>query len=197
VVKASVVRGFVRFIAFCFIGVLLGLVTAQHAVSGRYGVVAESRGAWTVWPNASSSSIDPYTRAHHISYGLVPSNRFDTVQYEARVDDTGRTLDEDCTYLVSGPMPQSRWWSISALALDGPSNAEDDPRDGLMSGQIVFEPDQSFRVAVSRDLQSGNWLRPPEGERMVLLMRLYTPTADVLQRPLSAKLPSVERQVCR
>lgn len=192
-------KGLVRFVAFCFLGALLGLITAQHAVSGRYGVVAETRGAWTVWPGATSSSIDPYTRAHHISYGVVPSNRFDTVQYEARVDDTGRTLDDDCTYLVSGPMPRSRWWSISALALDEDSDAEavDDPRRGLLSAQVVFEPDQSFRIALSRDLHSGNWLRPPEGSSIVLLMRLYTPTRDVLRRPLSADLPTIERQVCR
>jgi hypothetical protein len=64
----------------------------------------------------SQSRIDPYTRAHHLSYGLVPSNRFDTVEYEARVDDAGRSLDGDCTYLVSGPMPRARWWSLSALS---------------------------------------------------------------------------------
>jgi hypothetical protein len=130
---------------------------------------------------------------------VVPSNRFDTVQYEARVDDTGRTLDEDCTYLVSGPMPRSRWWSISALALDDQPDAEaaDDPRRGLMSGEVVLEPDQSFRIAVSRDLHSGNWLRPPAGGQFVLLMRLYTPAADVLRRPLSTDTPSIQRRACR
>jgi hypothetical protein len=81
-----VVRGLVRFVAFCFIGTLLGLITAQQAISGRYGIVSETKGAWTVWPRPADARIDPYTRAHHLSYGLVPSNRFDTVEYEA----TGR-----------------------------------------------------------------------------------------------------------
>lgn len=195
--EAAVVKGLVRFVAFCFIGTLIGLITAQHAVSGRFGVVSETRGAWTAWPGATSAKVDPYTRAHHLSYGLVPSNRFDTVEYEARVDDAGRVLDEDCTYLVSGPIPQARWWSLSALALDDTEDAAGEPRRGLVSGQLVYEADLSYRVAVSRELQPGNWLRLPDGGQLVLLMRLYTPVSAVLRQPLSADLPSIERQVCR
>jgi hypothetical protein len=191
------VKGMVWFVAFCFIGTLLGLVTAQHAVSGRYGVVAETRGAWTAWPRAAEARIDPYTRAHHLSHGLMPSNRFDTVEYESRVDDAGRPLDGNCTYLVSGVSPQARWWSVSALATDEEAQATSEPRRGLVSGQLVYEPDLSFRISVSRDLQAGNWLRPPDSGTLVLLLRLYTPAAAVLRRPVEADLPSVERQVCR
>lgn len=190
-------KGLVWFVAFCFVGTLVGLITAQHAISGRYGVVAETSGAWTVWPRAAEARIDPYTRAHHLSFGLVPSNRFDTVEYEARVDDAGRPLDENCTYLVSGFSPQARWWSISALASDDQAPAASEPRRGLVSGQLVYEADLSYRIRVSRDLQPGNWLRPPDGEDLVLLMRLYTPANAILRRPLEADLPSVERQVCR
>ena len=189
-------KGLVWFVAFCFVGTLLGLITAQHAVSGRYGV-AETRGAWTVWPGAADARIDPYTRAHHLSLGLVPSNRFDTVEYEARVDDAGRPLDEDCTYLVSGVSPQARWWSISALAADDQAQAAGEPRRGLVSGELVYEADLSFRISVSRELQAGNWLRPPESGDLALLMRIYTPANSVLRRPLEANLPSVERLVCR
>ncbi|MFW6077128.1 MAG: DUF1214 domain-containing protein [Hyphomicrobiales bacterium] len=190
-------KGLVWFVAFCFVGTLIGLITAQHAVSGRYGVVAETKGAWTVWPRAASSRIDPYTRAHHLSYGLVPSNRFDTVEYEAQVDDVGRPLQANCTYLVSGSNPDARWWSVSAVAPDDEAQAPSEPRQGLVSGQIVFEPDQSFRIAVSPELQAGNWLRPPESGDLVLLLRLYTPASAVLRNPLTTDLPSIERQVCR
>ena len=190
-------KGLVWFIAFCFVGTLVGLITAQHAVSGLYGVVAETKGAWTAWPRAADARIDPYTRAHHLSFGLVPSNRFDTIEYEARVDDAGRPLDENCTYLVSGFSPQARWWSISALAAEDQEQTESEPRRGLVSAQLVYEADRSFRISVSRELQPGNWLRPPDSGDVVLLMRLYTPATAVLRRPLEADLPSVKRQVCR
>jgi hypothetical protein len=190
------VKGLVRFVAFCFIGTLLGLISAQHAVSGRYGVASETKGSWIVWPRATDVRIDPYTRAHHLSLGLVPSNRFDTVEYEARVDDAGRSLEEDCTYVVGGPMPKARWWSMSALASDEEAEVPGEAREGLISGQLVFEPDGSFRVAVSRRLQAGNWLRPPDSGPLVLLMRLYTPAKEVLRRPLAADLPSIERVAC-
>jgi hypothetical protein len=192
-----VVRGLVRFVAFCFVGTLIGLVTAQQAISGRYGIVSETKGPWTAWPRATDARIDPYTRAHHVSYGLVPSNRFDTVEFEAQVDDAGRALDASCSYLVSGPMPQTRWWSVAALSSANQAGAVDEPRQGLVSRQLVFEPDQSFRINVSRELQAGNWLRPPETGRIVLLIRLYTPDSAVLRNPLTAELPSIERLVCR
>lgn len=190
-------RGLLWFVAFCFLGTLLGLVSAEHAVSGRIGIVSETKGAWTAWPRAADARIDPYTRAHHLSFGLVPSNRFDTVEYEARMDDAGRALDADCIYVVSGPAPQARWWSLSALALDDRAEMVSEPHVGLVSGQLIYEADRSFRVTVSRELQAGNWLRPPEGGPLVMNLRLYTPAAAVLQRPLSAELPSVERQVCQ
>jgi hypothetical protein len=190
-------RGLVWFVAFCFIGTLAGLVTAQHAVSGRFGIVSATKGAWTVWPRAADTRIDPYTRAHQLAFGLIPSNRFDTVEYEARMHDAGRTLDDDCIYLLSGPAPQARWWSLSALALEDRSEAASEPRDGLVSGELIYEADRSFRVTLSRELQTGNWLRPPEGGPLVLNLRLYTPAAAVLHHPLTAQLPSIERQVCR
>jgi hypothetical protein len=191
------VRGLVRFVAFCFVGTLLGLVTAQQAISGRYGIVSETKGPWTAWPRATDARIDPYTRAHHVSYGLVPSNRFDTVEFEAQIDDAGRALDASCSYLITGPMPRARWWSLSALSSANQAGAVDEPRQGLVSRQLVFEPDQSFRINVSRELQAGNWLRPPETGRIVLLIRLYTPDSAVLRNPLTAELPSIERLVCR
>jgi hypothetical protein len=83
------------------------------------------------------------------------------------------------------------------LALDDTEEAAAGPRRGLVSGQLVYEADWSYRVAVSRELQPGNWLRLPDGGQLVLLMRLYTPVSAVLRQPLSADLPSIERQVCR
>ena len=190
-------RGLVRFVAFCFLGSLLGLITAQHAVSGRYGVVSETRGPWTVWPRATNTRIDPYTRAHHLAYGLVPSNRFDTVEYEARLDDAGRELDGSCTYLVRGPMLKARWWSMTALSVADEAEAAVVPGRGLVSGQVVYEADRSYRLAVSMEQQSGNWLQPQADDQLVLLLRLYNPVAEVLRRPMAAELPAIERQVCR
>ena len=92
----------------------------------------------------------------------------------------------------------ARWWSLSILAPGdeaGPTSGEE--RQGLMSSQIVFEADRSYRVAVARELRPGNWLQAPEGDELVLLLRLYSPDTDVLRRPVAADLPSIERQVCR
>ncbi len=190
-------RGLVWFVAFCFVGTLIGLITAQQAISGRYGVVSETKGAWTAWPGAANPRIDPYTRAHHLSYKLLPSNRFDTVEYEARVDDAGRSLNGDCTYVVSGLMPRARWWSLSVLTSGAQAATASEQRHGLVSRQLVYEPDNSFRVVVSRELHAGNWLSPPQIGQPVLLMRLYTPEPALLRSPLAAELPSIERLVCR
>ena len=115
----------------------------------------------------------------------------------ARADDTGRALASDCAYLVTGPMPRARWWSLSAVGSGGEAESDAAPRHGIVSRQIVYDADQVFRVALSPETEAGNWIRPPETGELVLLLRLYSPDRALRRNALAADLPSIERQVCR
>lgn len=190
-------KGLVKIAALAFLGALIGLVTAQSAISGRFGMVAQSKGPWTVWPDFGKPKIDPYTRAHHLSYGLLPANRFESLEYQARVDNSGRVLDGECSYLITGPMPEARWWSLSTAPGDGEDEADSTARQGIVSRQLIYEADQAFRVVLSPEFEAGNWIQPPDSGEVVLLFRLYTPDPALRRNALAAELPSIERQVCR
>jgi hypothetical protein len=190
-------KGYLVLAAICFAGTVLGLMTAQQAIGGRYAVANQSKGPWTVWPAAVQPRIDPYTRAHLLSDTLLPSNRFETLELEARVDSAGRALDENCSYVVSGAMPKTRWWSI--LAVSGERQLEEaaEASNGLIAQQLVYGPDGTFQIVLSSEPQSGNWIRPPESGPPVLLIRLYSPEPALRRDPLAGDLPVIERQVCR
>lgn len=190
-------KGFAKFAGFCFAGSLLGLITAQQAIGDRYGFVSQSKGAWTVWPTIAEPKIDPYTRAHHLSHGLLPSNRFETLEFEARVDDAGRALDGDCTYVVSGPMPRTRWWSLTAVQAEAGEAIISEPHHGLISQHLVYEPDGSFKIVVGPERAAGNWLHSAGGRSLILLLRLYTPESALRRNPLGADVPAIEREECR
>jgi hypothetical protein len=190
-------KGYLVLALACFLGTTLGLLTAQQAVGGRYGIASQTQGPWTVWPSALQPRIDPYTRAHHVAYALLPSNRFETLEYEARTDSTGRPLDANCTYEVAGPMPAARWWSMQVLSAEDQSSATTATSNGLIAQQVVYEPDGTFRIVLSSDPQPGNWIQPVERGRLVMLLRFYSPAPALRRSPLSGTLPAVERQVCR
>lgn len=180
-----------------FVGILLGTVTAQQAIGGRFGLTTQSKGPWTVWPTAVQPRIDPYTRAHQLFYAFLPPNRFETLEFEARIDSDGRGLDENCTYRVRGPMPRARWWSLLAVSGDRQSEEPEHRSHGLIAQQVVYEPDGTFQVVLSSEPQTGNWIKPPDSGPPVLLMRLYSPEPALRRGPLGGDLPAVERQVCR
>lgn len=191
-------RGLIQFAAVCLIGALLGLVSAQQLVGGRFGAFAQTKGAWTVWPAAGLPKTDPYTRAHYLLHGRLPMSNFEALEFEARADDQGHSIDSACTYRILASMPKSRWWSLAAISEDA---RRPPPADAgaamLISQQVVYESDGTFKAVLSPEPASGNWFRPAGEGSLVLLLRLYNPEAALRNSPLSADLPRIEREVCR
>lgn len=190
-------RGHLVLALVFFAGTLLGIVTAQQAIGGRYALTIQSKGPWTVWPTAVQPRIDPYTRAHQLSYAFLPPNRFETLEYEAQSDSDGRMLDESCSYVLSGPMPKARWWTLQAVSAEKEIGSPEENTQGLISQEVVYEPDGTFRVVLSSEPQPGNWLKPPDSGPPVLLLRFHSPEAALRRNPLAASLPVVERRACR
>jgi hypothetical protein len=101
-------RSVIKIAAVLLVGSLIGLATAYHMLSGRYGFIAHSKGSWIVWDAAGATRVDPYTRAHFLLRGRLPISHFETVEFEARRDDEGKELDSDCVYTIAAPKPPSR-----------------------------------------------------------------------------------------
>ncbi len=189
-------RGVIKLAAVLLVGALIGLITAYQMIAGRYGLVSQSKGPWTVWDQAGSPRVDPYTRAHFLLRGRLPASHFEAVELEARVDDDGKTLDADCVYAISSPKPPARWWSLSAFPEDAGRATEPLSEASLIAQRVVYEPDGSFRATLSPEVRPGNWFKPASDGDLVLRYRLYNPDPAYRSAPLQGAVPSIKREVC-
>jgi len=163
----SALEGPAKLALALLIGGGLGLLTATRAIDRGFSGISSVHGQWVSWPAAGRKDEDPYTRAHFVLDGRLPVSTFEAAEFETGADSAGATLDADCTYILEGPLPASRWWSLWA----SPAAA---PGDGVTSQAVVLEPGGGLRVAFSRAPQPGNWIRLPDGaDRFRVHLRLY------------------------
>ena len=104
-----------RFLLVIGAALFIGVFSANYIVQGRAGLISKSDGQWTWWPNAGSTSMDPYTRFYFVDQGRLPDSKFETFEAEAAKDKSGRPLSADCMYALNGSMPESRWWSLASI----------------------------------------------------------------------------------
>ena len=174
-------------------GVALGLGSA--ALTVRIAAYAESTraGAWRVNLAAGGADAGLYTRALVAVVGLLALNREETLYYLAEQDDSGRALDAQCAYRVSGTAPSARWWSITAYGGDYflfPS-----PNRRYSFNMKSVEPDAQGRFAMvtGPSAREGRWLPTPGSGRMVLALRLYNAAPAIARDAGSLDAPRIER----
>jgi hypothetical protein len=175
----------------------LGVSTAWFAVSGEYPIGAVRVGPWTSWPQVGSSSADPYARAIVTRRAEIPLATGEGLALTATIDGQGRDLDSACTYRVGSTTPQARLWTLTIYDRNGALVSSELERSGFTSTEVLREPDGRFFVALSRQLQPGNWLKLPAGGRFSMTLRLYdTPAALGAGAVDPRSLPAIERTEC-
>jgi len=191
-------RGVVKLAAMLLVGALLGLVTAWLAVTGRYGLVSQSKGPWTIWTSAGTPQIDPYTRAHFLLDGRLPFSNFEALEYEARADSGGRALDGRCVYRLAQAPVKARWWSLSAIPREtarGAGAAEPEAA-AIQSQRAIYEADGALKAVLSPEARPGNWLDTTGLGAFTLVFRVYNVEPSARSQPLSLELPSIQREAC-
>jgi hypothetical protein len=175
----------------------LGVGSAYYAVSGEYPVGGVRVGPWTTWPQAGSPAADPYARAIATRNAEIPLAVGEGLALTARADSEGRTLDTGCAYRVGGVTPQARLWTLTLYDGSGALVATDLERSGFTSAEVLRAADGGFSIALSRELQPGNWLKLPPGGPFTLALRLYDTPAALGTGAVEARaLPAIERLEC-
>lgn len=185
--------------------VLGGILAAIVLGLGSAGLVgyralqdsAVTNGPWWVLLNAGNEDAGIYERAAVAIGGLFALSRTETLYYTAMTDSDGRALTEKCDYRVIGDEPDTRWWSLTAYAMDQFLIRNGDERHALAQTTVEREPDGGFIIHVSPEAQPKNWISSKQGGRFLLMLRLYNPGKSVYEQPGSAPLPRIERGACR
>lgn len=157
------------------------------------------RGDWSI----GSETANPYVRARVAQNGLMALRKEEAVYFIKDVDDLGERLTEACTYQVSGGTFPALWWSITLY--DAANKLPMNEGQNLSYDQTKAEArsdgdarDWAFEVSPTQPADpEAPWVSSKAGGEFDLTLRLYKPSAGLLQDPASAFTPpAIERLAC-
>lgn len=177
-------------------GVVIGLVYTSLSLEVDRGIVA---GPWRETPREGTQEVNPYALAAIARDGLLPLGAAEGQSFIAAIDGGGAPLSPTCDYVVKGPMPTARFWTLSLLDAGGFPIANPASRYGFTSSEILRLNNDPAVVRVSGEARDGNWL--PIGKAaagLILMLRLYDTGLSTIGTSLNATtMPTIERQGCR
>lgn len=179
-----------------FFAALLGLGTAWYAVSSAAILDAITIGEWAAWPNAGTSSWDPYSHAYMARTGELPLGSGEGLVFVANRDGERKPLEGECGYRVSGQTPPARLWT---LELQDETGAKLPPRGGrraVGSDFVLRNPDDTFVLMIGPSPTPGNWLDSSDGGRFRLVLRLYDTTARSAPFLSALSMPTITKVAC-
>lgn len=183
--------------AAALLGAGLGLFATWSALERGAGFESSHAGPWRSTPKAAFASADPYTRAALARNGKVPLNPSEGLSFTAAVDETGAPLLTTCDYVVTGPIPAARYWTLTPLTAQGALAATGNDRTGLTSAEIVRDGAGRFEIVASLNARPGNWLSLPASAEFMLALRLYDTPASSLASAMSAnQMPRLRKERC-
>lgn len=197
----------IRLIVAIIFGLNLGALTALWfggMIDGgpKIGNAIDADGWRSDW-SIGSENANPYVRARVARNGLMGLRKEEAVYFIKAEDDGGDRLTEDCTYRVSGGTYPAGWWSITLY--DGANYLPMNEDGALSFDQTQAESldaangqDWSFQVSATAPAGADTaWVSSKAGGEFDLMLRLYQPSAGLLDDPVATLTPpSVERISC-
>lgn len=179
-------------------GVAAGLGLTALAVDRPPNFGAVEAGAWVTRPKIGSADADPYSRALLSAQGAIPLGASEGVELTAVIDTAGRPLTGRCAYRLSGPVPASRYWTLTAYRPDGQLVGGLDRRSGFTSAEVVRDQTGTAEIRLSAAPAPGNWIPLPADGAFTLSLRLYDTQISSNARAIdAASVPRIERGACR
>jgi len=154
-------------------------------------------GPWRTDPLIGSRDAGLYTRLLISLGGTLALNKSEAIYYTADTDDEGNPLKTRCSYRISGGSLASRWWSITLYGEDMYLVKNDPERYSYNPKTLKWDKDGKYAIYLSQKEKSGNWLPTGEGDSFNLLLRLYRPKPEVLEKLHSIELPKIIRENCK
>lgn len=173
----------------------LGLGSAYWVLNNDPPFGSIRLGPWKAWPTMGSPDADPYMRAILARRSEVPLATGEGLGFTATADSGGRTLDSACTYRMGTIVPGARLWTVTLYDQNGRLPVTPLGRSSFTSAEIIRDGQNGFSIALSRDLQDGNWLQLPASGSFSIVMRLYDPQGAIGSLE-AAEFPTIQRVGC-
>jgi len=183
-----------RFIFVTLGGVLLGLASAWWAVGHLQFEGARTIGQWAVLDGGSAAN--PYEAARSVRRGSGSLGPSEGVELITVVGQDGQSLQADCSYLVSGAMPQGLLWTLTVSDRDGRLSDNPAGRTGFTSQDAqAFGTNRQVHISIGREVRTGDFIPTTGLDSLRLTLRLYSPTI-ASRLPTPEQLPTVTSLAC-
>lgn len=188
---------FIGFLLALLIAVSTGLGATFLAVERGHGFDRIKIGSWSAWPRAGSPDADPYARAVISRTGEIPLSLGEGLVLQAERDEKGEVMNGSCTYSVSGDLPPSRFWTLTAYNRDGNFRENSARRYSFTSSEIIRNAAGKFEIILASEVKPGNWLPVSAAEPFSLMLRLYdTPLSSSATQIDPQFIPRIQKKSC-
>lgn len=179
------------------IAIVGGGASVWYALKANEGVGAVTIGQWTAYPYVGTPDADPYSKARSASEGLLSLGRAEGISFSAERDSDGEALRRECTYLVEGPVPSARFWTLYAADPTGGVIRGGERRAGaLHSYQLIRLADNSVSISAGAHASPGNWLATSGVGRMTLVLTFFDTPIASSTGAADVVLPSIIKVGC-
>ena len=154
---------------------------------------------WLFSDKIGAAAASGVERAKVAIGGPLGLSAKEAVYFIAIQDQQGERLSSACTYRVTGPPIDARWWSLTLYDsetqhyIENPIN-----RSSWNSVAIPKNEAGEWVLSVAAEAQDGAWLpSQADGDRdFELTLRVYNPSAATRAALPNISLPKIERLSC-
>jgi hypothetical protein len=152
-------------------------------------------GPWRAFPDLGTPAADPYSSARFALTGDLSLGQAEGIVFTAARDSSGAPLNPRCDYLVEGPVPPARHWTMHVRETSANGAGAAYGRHGaLHSLAILRNQDGSFSIALSPRPAPGNWLRIHGSRDINLVLTLYDTAVATTARAAVASSRNGDRE---
>lgn len=184
-----------KWLSALIVGLAIGLGSLWYMVFQASPPSHIANGVWRTNLDAGSSANDAYSRLRIAITSILALNRSETIYFEATADAEGQPLTASCDYVLTGPEPDARWWSVTAYGPDDMLIHSANDRYSASAGSVIRGAD-GVSIALTPDGSGENGIATGAG-RFILLLRLYQPAESIAASPDAARLFSLAKGSCR
>ncbi len=190
-------RLIVQLLFVAALALAIGLGSVYYATHAQLSFITVKNGSWYAYPNIGKPDIDAYTLAYLSISGEIPLAVVDGIAFQSTTDDTGRTLDARCDYLITGNLDAVPVWTLSLTDTQGRDIFNPARRYAFTSQEILRSANGEIRALVSASPKGKDWLPAPDKGAFTLHLRFYDVAINAFAENRSrTPLPRIERRSC-
>lgn len=182
-------------------GLIFGVFTALFAAGVFFPSISSPGtkvevGLWSGDWTTGSSDASARHRAWVAVNGVLAMTSEEAVYLIASTDSEGEPLREACRYELSGDDQDAFWWSITLYDASGYLPLNDGAALSVDASQMGSGPWRA-EIAGAAPEDGSPWISSENAGSFNLLLRLYRPSPQLLQRPERIiRPPQIERLEC-